>query len=1160
MANRDGQTPDTNTLLAPSRLNRDGRTPSANSTMAASRGGQSVGTFGPGSFSSDMRSTTSRAELTRPEFTSYNSFDRDDLKTTSEQRLAEIREQIEKEMKIKKGSENLLSALNAKSSAKQVREQQARVEHELNTTNRKLAELKLGLEAEMQREKESKETANGRFSYIFRSAAERGEEFPVDDEEEQNHETESPTYVLAEILQALEADALPPEYYVEHANALVDLFKRHPTLKYDLTWSIFGIRLQVMLLSDSREVVAAGYRLMRHAITDRKSLQTIRALHTDYLVILSLVKEGKANVEREQALKFVRAFLDVKDGVKEISIGVVRIISAVAEHGDDRLRNISIMTLAEILVRDPALLVSAGGMGTLTDVLGSGTYHAAESLAGAFLYLLDIPQRRSYLSSGYELDTPFATFTDPAAAHTHGHESRMKANAKVVASLFKSWPGLMALSVNSFVTVKSLVSALYTPFADVRNMLLEIFFDILRIKQPSWSSSFVAGRRLTTYGRVTNLKHDIPKDGSTAEEGKTGRWSLVDHYVAIVLSVLIHCGLIEVLLDAEEDSLNLTLKRKTTLLLGEVLKMASDMLPENWSANLQVLPQLLQTAATFGQEERFVATGTIYQVDGVNRTLYRSVASVSNTKSLVREDSVAGQTPSAPAAPQVDETQFRALLLDSQVLSTATWQKWNWSVIQTIISGPMANPKRLDEALKSTKFVQRIGNFYRPFKMRFSEIKNTKPNQRYVKAGVTFISTLLQNSDGVKYLMESKLIRQLAECLSIYDRMSGYTSDYPVFTEVRMLDTLTSGYFPMIGALTKDSRGMTILERWKMINMFYHIIELRGRDDLIKALIGNMDYSLDGHTRIIISKAMTSCSKDVRIFATRLLRRYATRALQAADAVSRGPMVAEWAIRLLITQLYDPEIEVCEVAVKILEEACNQTHSLEYVVKCRPALDHLGEIGAPLLLRFLSTSVGYRYLDGLDYINREMDDWFLGRNDGYVTLVEASLARAFSDVVERPQQSYTFEETPELPDYGLVPPHFYRELTRTQEGCKLLEHKGHFDEFASTIRDCGMEDEDAETIIKVKGCLWAVGNVGSMELGAPFLEKSDVVKEIVNIAEDSQVLSLRGTAVFVLGLISRSIHGQEILIQYGWDGAINEQGESLGFCVPVNFSKLFSVS
>ncbi|KAG9540115.1 hypothetical protein KCV01_g26072, partial [Aureobasidium melanogenum] len=265
---------------------------------------------------------------------------------------------------------------------------------------------------------------------------------------------------------------------------------------------------------------------------------------------------------------------------------------------------------------------------------------------------------------------------------------------------------------------------------------------------------------------------------------------------------------------------------------------------------------------------------------------------------------------------------------------------------------------------------------------------------------------------------------------------------------------------------------------------------------------------------------------------------------------------AAWAIRLLVTQLYDPEIEVCEIAIKILEEACNDNNSLEYVVKCRPALDHLGEIGAPLLLRFLSTSVGYHYLDGLDYITKEMDDWFLGRNDTYVTLVEASLARALADIPEKVVSM--FEETPEPQDFGLVPPHFYRELTRTAEGCELLKNKGHFEEFVSTIQDFGMEEEDAETIVKVKGCLWAVGNVGSMELGAPFLEQSDVTQHIIEIAEKSEVLTLRGTAFFVLGLISRSLHGQEILASHHWNGTVNMLGESLGYCLPLDFTKLFN--
>lgn len=144
--------------------------------------------------------------------------------------------------------------------------------------------------------------------------------------------------------------------------------------------------------------------------------------------------------------------------------------------------------------------------------------------------------------------------------------------------------------------------------------------------------------------------------------------------------------------------------------------------------------------------------------------------------------------------------------------------------------------------------------------------------------------------------------------------------------------------------------------------------------------------------------------------------------------------------------------------------------------------------------------------------------------------------------------------------YGIVPPHFYRELTRTVEGCKLLKDSGHFGEFAATIRESWSEHQDQEIMLKVKGCLWAVGNIGSMELGAFFLEDSDVVAWIIKIAIASEVMTLRGTAFFVLGLISRSLHGMEILVEHGWNAATDEMGRSLGYCLPPDLGALFSVS
>ena len=599
------------------------------------------------------------------------------------------------------------------------------------------------------------------------------------------------------------------------------------------------------------------------------------------------------------------------------------------------------------------------------------------------------------------------------------------------------------------------------------------------------------------------------------------------------------------------------LKRKGTLLLGEVLKLADHCLPALVSAKIQVLPWLLEDSVQ-GVEEGPSASGVVYQIDSVNRTLQRSGLASKTQASITaiarQPDPIGSSRSPEPTKTKLsvdmDEVHFRSLLLETQVLTTANYLKWKWDLINDLIDGPLLNPKRLEESIKGGKFMKRLIGFYRPFKYKFSDARNTKPNQRYVRTGCALIKTLLQNQEGIAYLTESKLLRQLAECLAQLDRQSGLTSTSPLFSPYRVSETLTGGYFALLGALSSDPQGLQMIERWRIINMFYHIMELNGREDLIKVLLSNMDFSLDSHLRVMLSKALTACPKSIRIYSTRFLRKYAT-----SDG---GIRECEWAIRLLVTQLYDPEVQVSEIAVQILEEVCNRKAQLEYVVKCRPALDHLGAIGAPLLLRFLSTSLGYQYLDGLDYITQEMDDWFLGRNDTYVTLVEASLSKALLILPERPKSSN--DDHMKSEEYGTVPPHFYRELTRTVEGCQLLRDSGHFDAFVANIRDSWSEHEDSETMLKLKGSLWAVGNVGSMELGAPFLEETDVVGWIVKIATSSEVMTMRGTAFFVLGLMSRSLHGMEILTEHGWTAATDHLGRSLGYCLPPDLDDLLSVS
>ncbi|KAG9621177.1 hypothetical protein KCU64_g21427, partial [Aureobasidium melanogenum] len=78
-------------------------------------------TLPPGSFSTELRPTVSRVDNGRIDFSTFD-IDQSASTVTTEQRLADYRDKIEKETKIKIGSENLLEALNAKN-AKQSRDQ-----------------------------------------------------------------------------------------------------------------------------------------------------------------------------------------------------------------------------------------------------------------------------------------------------------------------------------------------------------------------------------------------------------------------------------------------------------------------------------------------------------------------------------------------------------------------------------------------------------------------------------------------------------------------------------------------------------------------------------------------------------------------------------------------------------------------------------------------------------------------------------------------------------------------------------------------------------------------------------------------------------------------------------------------------------------------------
>ncbi|CAJ0762133.1 9358_t:CDS:10 [Entrophospora sp. SA101] len=380
----------------------------------------------------------------------------------------------------------------------------------------------------------------------------------------------------------------------------------------------------------------------------------------------------------------------------------------------------------------------------------------------------------------------------------------------------------------------------------------------------------------------------------------------------------------------------------------------------------------------------------------------------------------------------IDDNQFRNMLIETQVLTTKDYTKWEVKPIMELLQKILLNPRRLEESIK-INFIKSLLVFLSPNSRLFSDIVRSEENEKkYVDVGCTLLTTLLNNSYGVKYLEKKSFLRHISDCLNQLIPMNGISESEPLFSKDQINKTLTFGYFKIIGILCK-------------------------------------------------------CKE-------------------------------EWAVQLLITQLYDPMIEVCQMAIKILEELCDRNiDNIELMIKYRPYLDHLGEFGNNLLLKFLSTPIGFNYLYEINYLERELIDWF--------------------NVI------FTFIF-----------------ILRLGSCCQMLRDKGHFTEFSNYIKNHGMEDTNYPIIKKLKSVLWAVGNIGSSKNGLTFLDEENIIKEIVHIAENSNVLSLRGTCYYVLGLISKTLKGVEILKDLGWESNYDPDLDLFtGLCLPIDYKKFLTV-
>ncbi|CAJ0899243.1 4884_t:CDS:2, partial [Entrophospora sp. SA101] len=258
------------------------------------------------------------------------------------------------------------------------------------------------------------------------------------DVERDEDKNKTPAEIIQDVLNCIQNRSEEPGIRIDKLNGLVRLIKNHERLKYTYPAEPFLKGLRFCISDSVKEVRIAGYRTLRYLIADSSTLDKIINLHYEVFIIRSLAKDPRSfNDEREQVLKLIRAFSDVLDGTKYISFGIIRSIVSIAEQSDDKLRNICLETLAELLLRDPKLVTYCGGMRVLLQALVDGPLDIVEYLIMALLYVIDLPDSRECIRPGVDLEIVLSGFTD-ACNKGQKYEQQIKASSRAIAVLLKS--------------------------------------------------------------------------------------------------------------------------------------------------------------------------------------------------------------------------------------------------------------------------------------------------------------------------------------------------------------------------------------------------------------------------------------------------------------------------------------------------------------------------------------------------------------------------------------------------------------------------------------------------------------------------------------------------------------------------------------------------
>ncbi|KAK6640058.1 hypothetical protein RUM43_008335 [Polyplax serrata] len=904
--------------------------------------------------------------------------------------------------------------------------------------------------------------------------------------------------------------------------------------------------LKVGIVSDNTLVRAGGLRVIRYFISTPDDVVLLNKLQIPNLIARGIDLVLKNDHERIQAFRLSLKILNIcpKYFSAAITRSLVSLANSISEN-KDRMANSCLAILCQLCILNPELLLECNGQtAILRSTLEISHARINECLVGCLLFLMNKPEIRT--KANIQLEYLTSIYCDwQRKSRTKKDQSNIYSSSMLsILAALRTWTGVFYLcQPNNASGMKAIVDVLYLNQFEVRKAILELLYEIFGLGYEDWAGDVVPSLRSIDPFKYQDLwslseKFIVAEGKDILPHKAYSRPNLTEVHTALIVYSLLECGLLSALVEVIITDAILSVQ--AVILLGFILNLSHKLLPPEIIELSPRLPTLVHYAANGQPRERTQALMAVSFLCKIHEAFKNRPAPFSlflhqlvylsnwyklrgvqnNSEVLIKQQKSIRKKTSGMQIKNVDDH-----IKESQILTLKDPTKWGWDHIRTSLKCQNDSFITLEEP-QHRNFIRKLMTFYKPSSDEYSSMKcnfKTQDNNIYTTTSFALWNFLLLTDEGEpkKILMEflTDLHSKLKEIISesnIHEIL---------FSPQQLNSTMCQHYFLMVGLMLSTESGVRALEKCSILPTLMEIVENSKHELYVKLILSSLNYNTSSMARDILSKAMSSPTDSIRMYSTELLL-----------VLARGNVhhFSKWGLDLLIGQMYDENKVIATASINILHELSYDQEYLESLINIRPSLLHLGDKGRLLLIRFLSTSSGFMFLNDANFVQNELENWEKEYNYRYVGLMEGDLHDNLTlyQRTEDGKYSRRFINNKHRWKDVYVYPHLYGELSQHEKGFQALVQNGFIFKMIQVIQNgnCGTDAE----IMELKSSLWGLSNMATSTFGLQLLEQDNLVQKIVFIAQKSPVLTVRATAFYSICLISTTVDGANALSKYGW--------------------------